>query len=127
MNIKKAILYGFLCWLFIEIILIICRPFINIEYEYSTLLKLITIIISTGIFGTLYLRNLNKNEILEGFIGGIIFFLINMGCNLIFIIWPNDISIIFNNYLYDFIITLIIMPFILTVLGYFAQMPIRLK
>lgn len=127
MKIKKALIYGFLCWLVVEIISAIFSVFITPGVQFNTIIIPIIIFITTGFFGIFYIRNFDRNELFEGFVGGLIFFLVDLICDLIFIIWPNNVTILFNDYLLHLVCTMIIMPFTLTVLGYLAQMPIQLK
>ena len=63
MDLKRAIIYGFLSWLFICIISSIIAPFLDIDsLPYINLSIPITIIVVTGFFGILYIREFNEHE-----------------------------------------------------------------
>ena len=91
MDLKRAIIYGFLSWLFICIISSIIAPFLDIDsLPYINLSIPITIIVVTGFFGILYIREFNEHEIREGFKAGLVFFIMDILCDLSFFILPGN-------------------------------------
>lgn len=127
MKIKLAILYGILIWFVTYVISIIFRPIIIDNTAYVNFIVPLSIIIVTGFFGILYIRNIDRNEVIEGILVGIIFIIIDFICDLIFFIIPNNTNILITNYPNHVFIMAIIMLSITTLLGYLAQMKIELK
>ncbi len=87
----------------------------------------ILIIIITGFFGILYIRNINENEVVEGLLAGIAFIIVNMILDYIFFIIPNVNNPIIGDYPFHITSMIIITLLITTFLGYLAQMRIDLK
>lgn len=127
MKIKLAILYGILIWFVTYVISIIFQPIIIDNTAYVNFIVPLSIIIVTGFFGILYIRNIDRNEVIEGILVGIIFIIIDFICDLIFFITPNNTNILITNYPNHVFIMAIIMLSITTLLGYLAQMKIELK
>lgn len=127
MKLKLAIVYGILGWFFTYIISTILNPFIIDNIPYVNIVIPISIIIVTGLFGILYIRNFNSHEVLEGLVAGIIFFVIDFICDLIFFILPNNTNVIVDNYPLHLISMIIMIPLITTFIGYLAQMTINLR
>lgn len=127
MKIKLAILYGILIWFVTYVISIIFQPIIIDNTAYVNFIVPLSIIIVTGFFGILYIRNIDSNEVIEGILVGIIFIIIDFICDLIFFLIPNNTNILITNYPNHVFIMAIIMLSITTLLGYLAQMNIELK
>ena len=81
----------------------------------------------TGLFGTLYIRNIETNEILEGFLVGILFSICDIILDYIFFIIPNNHTLIFGNFTIHLISMTLVTIFMTTFLGYLAQMNINLN
>ena len=127
MKIKLAIVYGILSWFFIYVISTILNPYVVDNIPYINIVIPFAIIIVTGFFGILYIRNFNSNEVQEGFLLGITFFVIDILCDLVFFIIPENYNIIVDSYSVHLISMIIIIPLITTFLGYLAQMNIELR
>lgn len=127
MKIKLAIIYGILIWFVTYVISIIFQPIIIDNTAYVNFIVPLSIIIVTGFFGILYIRNIDRNEVIEGILVGIIFIIIDLICDLIFFTIPNNTNILVTNYPNHVFIMAIIMLSITTLLGYLAQMNIELK
>lgn len=127
MKIKLAIIYGILIWFLTYLISIIFQPIIIDNTEYINFLVPLSIIIVTGFFGILYIRNMNENEVFEGILVGILFIIIDIICDLVFFIIPGNTNILVSNYPSHIILMSIIILSITTLLGYLAQMNIELK
>jgi hypothetical protein len=127
MKIKLAILYGILIWLVTYVISIIFQPIIVDNTKYVNFIVPLSIIIVTGFFGILYIRNMNENEVFEGILVGIIFIIIDILLDAIFFIIPNNSNALISNYSNHVPVMAIIMLSITTLLGYLAQMKIELK
>jgi hypothetical protein len=87
----------------------------------------IIIISVTGFFGILYIRSIERNEVIEGFLGGLIFVIADVICDYIFFIFPQHTVPMVQDYPLHFASMLIITLSITTFLGYLAQMKIDLK
>ena len=127
MKIKLAILYGFVTWFLIYLISTTFSPIISDNIPYINLIVPMAIIIVTGIFGILYIRNIDENEVVEGILLGIIFIIIDMLCDMIFFIIPNYRVPMLENYNVHLISMIFITLGITTFLGYLAYMTIDLK
>lgn len=127
MKIKLGIIYGFLIWLLTYIISSIVQPVIIENIEYVNIIVPLSIIIVTGFFGILYIRNIAENEVIEGIKVGILFIIIDVILDIIFFIIPHYKNVLILNYPMHVGYMIIIMLTITTLLGYLAQMKIELK
>ena len=75
MKLKLGIIYGILIWFFVYLITVIFSPLITDNIPYINIVAPIAIITVTGFFGILYIRDIDENEVIEGFKIGIIFIL----------------------------------------------------
>ena len=67
MKLKLGIIYGILIWFFVYLITVIFSPLITDNIPYINIVAPIAIITVTGFFGILYIRDINENEVIEGF------------------------------------------------------------
>ena len=127
MKLKLGIIYGVLIWIFTYLISAIVQMFeLNNTLYYNLILPL-SIITVTGFFGIMYIRNIDKNELFEGILVGIVFIAIDIILDLVFFVILNNTSILFTNFLNHIILMSIIVLIITSFLGYLAQMNIELK
>ena len=127
MNMKLAITYGVLNWVLIYLLTEFFYPiFIDFNPYFNIAIPLIIIIV-TGIFGILYIRNIEKNEVVEGILVGIVFIIIDIVLDSLIFILPQHANIIVENYFIHIISMIILTLIITTFLGYLAQMNIDLK
>lgn len=127
MNIKLGIIYGILIWFFTYLVSTFVQPVILENVMYINLVTPLSIIILTGFFGILYIREIDENEVIEGITVGIIFIIIDVIMDLIFFIIPHRENVMVANYPSHVISMLVIVLTITTLLGYLAQMNIELK
>ncbi|MBE6492221.1 MAG: hypothetical protein E7Z82_04735 [Methanobrevibacter sp.] len=127
MKLKLAIIFGALIWFLTYFLTNIFNPIFNNNLPYVNIMVPILIIIITGFFGILYIRNINENEVVEGLLAGIIFIIVNMILDYIFFIIPNVNNPIIGDYPFHITSMIIITLLITTFLGYLAQMRIDLK
>ena len=127
MKLKLGIIYGVLIWVVTYIISIIAQPLLYDNNAYTNLIMPAIIVIVTGFFGILYIRNIDENEVFEGLLAGIIFIIIDIILDFIFF----GVLNVRNNFLSDYPTHIILMSVIIliitTFLGYLAQMKIELK
>ncbi len=124
---KLAIVYGVLTWVLIYLLTEVFYPlFINFIPNFNIAIPLIIIIV-TGFFGILYIRNIEENEVVEGILIGMVFIIIDIMLDYIVFILPQHTNIIVENYFIHLISMIIITLLITTFLGYLAQMKIDLK
>ena len=127
MKLKLAILFGIIIWFITYVLSLILDPIFTTFFPQVNLTIPIIIILITGLFGILYIRNIDKNEVVEGILVGIIFIIIDIILDLIVFIIPQRNTFIFGNFTIHVISMIIITLFITTFLGYLAQMNIDLK
>lgn len=127
MKIKLAIFYGVLIWIVTYLISLIINPVIIDNTSYINLITPIIIIIVTGFFGILYIREIKRNEVIKGFIAGIIFVAVDTVLDILTFIVPLNQNILLPNHMTHIILMSIIMISITTFIGYLAQMKIELK
>lgn len=127
MKLKLGIIYGTLIWLTTYTLSTLIKPVIIDNMPYINIIVPLSIIIATGFFGILYIRNINENEVIEGFKVGILFILIDIILDLVIFIIPRNESILVNDYPIHVISMVILVLIITTLLGYLAQMKIELK
>ena len=127
MKLKLAIIFGALIWFLTYFLTNIFNPIFNNNLPYVNIMVPILIIIITGFFGILYIRNINENEVVEGLLAGIAFIIVNMILDYIFFIIPNVNNPIIGDYPFHITSMIIITLLITTFLGYLAQMRIDKK
>ncbi|WP_407415618.1 hypothetical protein [Methanobrevibacter sp.] len=127
MKLKRAIIFGILIWLITYILTSLLNPIFTDNLPNVNIVVPITIIIVTGFFGILYIREINSNEVMEGIMAGIIFIIIDFILDYTFFIIPNHPALIVDNFTVHVISMIIIILSITTFLGYLAQMNIDLK
>ena len=127
MKIKLAIIFGILIWILTYFLSEILNPILIKYIPYNQIAIPLVIIIVTGFFGILYIRNIDENEVVEGVLMGMIFIIIDIILDYIFFINIGLSSIIFENYPYHFVSMIALILLITTFLGYLAQMKIDLK
>ena len=127
MRLKIGIIYGVLIWIITHLVFSVTHPIIDTYMSNSTFILFLFLIIVSGFFSILYIREINKNEVLEGLLGGIIFAAIDIILDLVFFVIPNNHNILISNYTTHFILISVMLIIIPTFLGYLAQMNIELK
>ena len=127
MKLKLAVLYGILIWIITNFISNILNPFFTDNLPQINIIVPITIIIVTGFFGILYIRDMNSNEAIEGFLVGVIFVIVDIVFDFVFFIILPIKNIVITNYPLHIISTVILTLLITTFLGYLAQTNIDLK
>lgn len=127
MKLKLAIIYGVLIWIFLNIGTYILNPFFTKSFPEVNIIVPILSIILIGFFGILYIRNINENEVIEGFMFGVIFIIIDTILDNIFLIGTSYRNLVFMNYSLHITSTIVLTLLITTFLGYLAQMSIDLK
>lgn len=127
MKIKLAIIFGILIWILTYALSEIFNPIFITFIQYNQISIPIIIIVVTGFFGILYIRNIETNEVIEGMLAGMIFIIIDILMDYIAFTLLGFTSIIYENYLYHLVSMIILTLLITTFLGYLAQMKIDLK
>ncbi|WP_407424120.1 hypothetical protein [Methanobrevibacter sp.] len=127
MKIKLAVTFGILIWFLTYFFSEILNPILIKFIPYNQVAIPLVIIIVTGFFGIIYIRNIETNEVVEGVLAGIVFIIIDILLDYIFFIVLGYPSVIFDNYLYHLFSMITLTLLITTFLGYLAQMKIDLK
>lgn len=127
MKLKLAIIFGILIWFLTYVLSEILNPLFTDNLPQINIIVPIIVIILTGFFGILYIRNINENEVIEGLIAGVIFILVDIICDVIFLVIPHQQNMTFGDYQLHVISMIILTLLITTFLGYLAQMNIDLK
>lgn len=127
MKLKLGIIYGILVWVFVYLITLIFSPWITDNIPYINIVAPIAIIIVTTFFGIIYIRNIDENEVREGFEIGIIFILMDVICDFVFFVVPMKTNILIEDYPIHILSMIILTLITTTLLGYLAQMEIDLK
>ena len=126
MKLKLAIIYGALIWLLIHVIQGIFKPIFNYNLPYFNMLFTVISIVVTGFFGILYIRNIDKNEVDEGILAGIVFGVVYLILDFVcLILFPERFLI--PDYPLNVASMIVINLLLTTFLGYLAQMDINLK
>lgn len=127
MKLKLAVLFGILIWIITYILTEIFSPVFTFSLPDVNIVVPLIIIVVTGFFGILYIRNINENEVIEGMAAGMIFVIIDIILDYIFLLNLNPINLMFTNYKLHLFSTIVLTLLITTFLGYLAQMTIDLK
>lgn len=127
MKVKLGIIFGVIIWFLTNVISVLIQPSIIDNITYFNLIFPLSVIIITGFFGILYIREINENEILEGIKVGILFIIIEIILDSIFFLIPKNANILLSNYQTHVALMFILMLLTTTFLGYLAQMNIELK
>lgn len=127
MKVKLAIIYGIVIWFLTYVLSAVLNPIFTDNLPNINIVVPIIIIIITGFFGILYIRNIDKNEVIEGFLVGIVFIIMDVICDYVFLILPNRHALIVDDYPLHLFSMIVLTLLITTFLGYLAQMKIDLK
>lgn len=127
MKIKLAIIFGILIWIFTYILTEIFTPIFAFSLPDINILVPAIVIVVTGFFAILYIRNINENEVIEGLAVGMIFVIIDIILDYIFFLNPNASTLVFSDYTLHLFSMIILTLLITTFVGYLAQMTIDLK
>ena len=127
MKLGLGLICGILIWIFTYLISTLVQILTLDNMLYNNLLLPLIIIIVTGFFGIIYIRNIDKDELIEGIIVGILFIVIDIILDTVFFIILENKNILFSSFLNHIILMSIIMLIITSFLGYLAQMNIELK
>lgn len=127
MKIKLAIIFGILIWIFTYILTEIFTPIFAFSLPDINILVPAIVIVVTGFFAILYIRNINENEVIEGLAVGMIFVIIDIILDYIFFLNPNASTLVFSDYNLHLFSMIILTLLITTFVGYLAQMTIDLK
>ena len=127
MKIKLAIIFGALIWILTYLFTSIFNTIFGHNILPTNIAIPIIIIILITFFGTLYIRNFNSNEVLEGLTCGIIFVLMDIVLDVAFFVLPHNQTVLIENYPLHIFFMAIMTILITTFLGYLAQMNIDLK
>lgn len=127
MKLKIAIIFGILIWIITYVLTEIFNPIFTSNLPGINILVPIILIITTGFFGILYIREINENEVIEGLFCGFVFIIVDLICDLIFFIIPHTKNLIFTDYTMHLFSMIVLTLLITTFLGYLAQMNIDLK
>ena len=96
MKLKLGIIYGILIWFFVYLITVIFSPLITDNIPYINIVAPIAIITVSGFFGILYIRDINENEVIEGFKIGTIFILMDVICDFVFFVIRKKTNILID-------------------------------
>ena len=127
MKVKLGIICGIIIWFLTNVLTTLIQPSFIDNTTYFNLIFPAIIIIITGFFGIIYIREINENEIIEGIKVGFLFVIIDIVLDLIFFVIPKNANILLSNYPTHIALMLILMLLTTTFLGYLAQMNIELK
>ena len=127
MKLKLAITFGILIWIITYILKEIFNPIFTNNLPGINITVPIILIITTGFFGILYIRNVDENEVIEGLAVGLVFIAIDIILDIVFIIYPNVKTLMFSDYNLHLFSMIVLTILITTFLGYLAQMNIDLK
>lgn len=127
MKIELGIIYGALIWFLTALISTFIEPVVLDKVIYINLIPPISIIIITGFFGILYIREINENEVIEGIKVGILFVIVDIILDFCVFIIPHNENALVSNYPSHIFAMTVIVLIITTLLGYLAQMNIELK
>ena len=127
MKIKLAITFGVIIWFLTFVLSSIFNPLFTANVRNINIVVPIITILVTGLFGILYIRAIDTNEIVEGFLVGVIFVLVDIICDYIFYTFIPETIYIIGDYPLHVFSMIAITLLITTFLGYLAQMTIDLK
>ena len=127
MKLKLGIICGILIWIITSFFTGILNPIFNSSLPRVNIIVPIITIIVTGFFGILYIRNIESNEVIEGFLVGVLFSVIDIILDAIFFVLPKAGKLTIGKYSTHILSIALITILITTFLGYLAQMTIDLK
>ena len=127
MKLKLAIVYGILIWIITFFFTEVMNPFFSRSLANVNIIAPAATIIATTLFGIFYIRNIDTNEVIEGFTLGVIFVIIDFILDIVVFVLPHRSNMIFMDYQFHVLSMIIMTLLITTFLGYLAQMNIDLK
>ena len=95
MKIKLGLICGILIWIFTYLISMLVQVFTSDNMIYNNLILPLIIIIVTGFFGIIYIRNVNEDELIEGILVGILFIAIDIILDTVFFVILHNKNILF--------------------------------
>ena len=98
MKYKLGIICGLLIWFLTYLITNTIEPVVIENVTYVNIIIPLSIVIVTGFFGIIYIREINENEVIEGIKVGILFIIIDIICDLVFSVIPQNRNILVENY-----------------------------
>ncbi|HEY0196345.1 MAG TPA: hypothetical protein VGC02_02110 [Methanobacterium sp.] len=117
----KLILFGFLIWLvpfLVSLVIFPLKTSFNPLFE-SIMPVVITLTVVT--FSYLYLKDIKENFAREGFVTGVVWFIISIVIDILLFLPPSPMQMNFTNYMMDVGLTYLIIPIITVGLGYQSQ------
>lgn len=106
---KLALLYGFLVWLIPFVISFLVFPFHDSNRALFESVMAVAVTMSVVLFSVLYFKKADKNFTKEGIMLGVIWYVINIGIDLLMFMW-GPMKMTFVDYMADIGLTYLIIP-----------------
>ncbi len=110
-SIKFAILYGFLLWLIPFIVSFLVYPVREINYPFFETIMPIALAACVVVFGTLYMKDVDRSHIAEGLKIGVLWFIMSVVIDLFIFMW-GPMKKTFPDYMTDIGLTYLIYPIV---------------
>ena len=127
MKLKLAIVFGIIIWILTFALTSILNPIFTDNIPRVNIVIPLTMIIVTGFFGILYIRTIETNEVVEGFLAGVVFVVVDIVMDYLVFVLLGVKTLMVENYSVHIVSTVVVTLLITTFLGYLAQMTIDLK
>ncbi|MDO9044940.1 MAG: hypothetical protein Q7U35_06505 [Methanobacteriaceae archaeon] len=117
----KIILYGFLVWMIpfaISFVVFPLKTSMRPFFESIMPLVLSMVVITLAYY---YLKDLESNFVKEGFLMGILWFIINIAIDLLMFMPASPMQMSFLNYMMDIGLTYVMVPVITLGMGFMAD------
>ena len=127
MKLKLAIVFGIIIWILTFALTSILNPIFTDNIPRVNIVIPLTMIIVTGFFGILYIRTIETNEVVEGFLAGVVFVVVDIVLDYLVFVLLGVKTLMVENYTVHIVSMVVVTLLITTFLGYLAQMTIDLK
>jgi len=120
-SIKKAVVYGFAVWVIpFAIAIMIFQIRVSDRALFESIMPVV-VTLCTASFSILYLRILQGNLLTEGVMLGAVWFVINIGLDLLMFMPESPMRMTLVDYVKDIGLTYLIIPTITIGFGYLAE------
>jgi len=108
--IKKAVVYGLALWVIPFAAAIMIFPLRISDRAFFESIMPVVVTLCTVSFSILYLRNVQRNPLTEGIMLGLVWFVINVGLDLLMFMPEGPMTMTLADYVKDIGLTYVIIP-----------------
>jgi len=120
-SIKRAVVYGLAVWVIPFAVAIMIFPIRISDRALFESIMPVVVTLCTVSFSIVYLRNVQRSPLTEGIMLGLVWFVINVGLDLLMFMPEGPMRMTLADYMKDIGLTYLIIPTITAGFGYLAE------